>query len=709
MLFLTIYARQFVSVILLEDEALIADKLKRVAGELAALTTPEELDGYREPEDVRLESYLRLQDRLIAFAKEKGVVYAYFLRWHDEESFQYIIDNDLDPATHVGLETPLCPWSFEEGVLPAFKGETVAGRAGGREGPWSGMFSAYAPVFGSGGRVVTVAGVDMSDTAITSARLKLAILTALQILVAALVTASGLVTILWHQRQVRLARQANLTKSVFLARISHEIRSPMNASIGITELLGRRGPQLPAKARTYVSNVRQAGGNLLSIINDVLDLSKIESGKFEIVEAPYRLNLVVSDVINIAGVWLMEKPVRFEVRVAASIPDRLVGDATRVRQVILNLLSNAVKYTDSGHISLDVSWQPWGSSPPRLIVKVSDTGIGIKNEDLGRLFQEFVRLDQRSHKKTQGTGLGLAIVKSLCQLMGGDVEVLSRFERGSVFMVHFPQGVDDPAPLAKVEGRESKSVLLYERRPLFAQSTEAALRDLGVEHASVSTEEAFVEAAESGGHTHAILPISLYQSIPQAARERLSRMSTAVTTEDIHTFQAENVWFLYLPTYSRPLADFLNNVPAPLPEQAVPAQAQIGFTAPKARVLIVDDLQTNLMVMEGLLAPYGLTVDLCHSGAEAVERVKEGPYDLVFMDHMMAGMDGLEAAKIIRGLGGERFKAMPIVAMTANVSSGAQAMYQAEGMSDYLAKPIETPTLSSILLKWLPCEKIVPR
>jgi signal transduction histidine kinase len=259
----------------------------------------------------------------------------------------------------------------------------------------------------------------------------------------------------------------------------------MNAIVGMTELLARHGALLPAQARTYVSNIRQAGGNLLSVINDLLDVSKIESGKFEIVEAPYRLSLVISDIVNIAGVWLVEKPIRFEVFVEAAIPDRLVGDATRVRQVALNLLSNAVKYTDSGHISLEISAER-REGGLELAVRVADTGVGLKPEDLDGLFQEFVRLDRRAQRSVQGTGLGLAIVKSLCGLMGGDIEVESRFGVGSVFTAKLPQRVDDPAPLARVRDREVKSVVLYERRPLYAQSANRALDDLGVARRAVA-------------------------------------------------------------------------------------------------------------------------------------------------------------------------------------------------------------------------------
>ena len=708
MLFLTIYARKFVGMIIVEDEQLITRYLKGTAVDLAELVSAEELDGYRTAEDIRKPSYIALQNKLIEFAKEQEVFYAYFLRWHDENFFQYIIDNDLDPETHVGLETPLESYDIEGGVLDTLvRGVVKAEIIADRTGPWMGYVSAYAPVYDKDGKIVAAAGVDLSRLPHALARRQLAYLTGLQIFVAVLVTASGILSILWYQRQVRMSLEASQAKSIFLARISHEIRSPMNAIVGIAELLGRMGSQLPAKAKTYISNIRQAGGNLLSIINDLLDLTKIESGRFEIVEAPYKLSLVVSDIVNITGVWLMEKPIRLEVRIDANIPDRLIGDATRVRQVGLNLLSNAVKYTESGHISLEMAFTPTEPGSLKLLIKVTDTGIGIKPEDMGNLFQEFVRLDKRSQKNIQGTGLGLAIVRNLCQLMGGDIDASSRFGVGSVFTAEFPQKIDDLTPLAEVENKGHKNVLLYERRPLYAKSAQDALDNLGVAHRTVSTNAEFETALAQARHTHVIIPISLYSAMSAEIRHKLSRMVTAVTTEDIHTFQAENVRYLYLPIYSKTLAEFLND--NQVLDTSKVTYSEIGFTAPKARILIVDDLQTNLMVMEGLLEPYGSEVEICQSGAEAVEKVKTRAYDLVFMDHMMGGMNGLEAAKLIRSIDDEFFKDIPIVAMTANSDMGASEYYQTEGLSDYLPKPIETPRLSSILLKWLPGDKIEPR
>jgi signal transduction histidine kinase/CheY-like chemotaxis protein len=708
MLFLAIYSRQFVGGVLREEEARVAERLRGLSAELADLVSGDTLGSWRSPEVITTPEYLDLRDRMIDFAASNGVVYAYFLRPVPDGRIQYIIDNDLDPATHVGLETPAVPMDDEAGVEAALAGRVSNGDPDRRLPVWKGFFSAYAPVFDSRGQVVAAAGIDLSDVPIVRARRRLDLLIGLQIMVAALVSLSGLVSILGLRRESRAATAANQSKSVFLAHISHEIRTPMNAIIGIGELLSRLGPQLPAKAQTYVSNIKQASGNLLSIINDILDLSRIESGRFEIVAAPWRLSRMVADVVNIGGVWLMDKSVRFEVFVDSRLPDRLVGDSTRVRQVVLNLLSNAVKYTVSGHVSLSVEGAPTSETSILLVVKVTDTGIGIKGDDLPSLFDEFVRLEPGANLKVQGTGLGLAIVRNLCQLMGGRVHVDSRLGFGSVFSVELPQRIESPEPLARVADAAGKSVLVYDRRPLYAESAQSALDNLGVARQLVDNDQGFLQALQSGAHTHVILPISIYSTLPESVRARLAQRPTAVTTEDIHTFETESVWYLYLPLYSATVADFLNaSHLGAEPENTLKPEA--GFTAPRARVLIVDDLQTNLMVMEGLLFPYGLEVDLCRSGAEAVEMVKERPYDLVFMDHLMAGMDGLEAARRIRALEGERFRTMPIVAMTANLDHDVAALYHEWGMSDYLAKPIETPRLTSILLKWLPWDKIERR
>jgi signal transduction histidine kinase len=666
------------------------------------VTTGEELAKYQSPEDIRRPDYVALKRRLAKLAKDTGVLYVYYFRLVDGR-VKYIVDNDYDPQTRVGLETDTVDSRVEYGHEVALAGE-VSVEGTNRYGlGWPDMLSVYAPIFDQSGRVVAVAGVDVPDKALKREALKAWVSLAIQVLAALVILLYGFYSHKWQVEEVRRFQRADRSKSLFLARMSHEIRTPMNAIVGLTELLMRQANSLPTQTHNYIRNIKQAGANLLSIINDILDFSKIESGNFEILPDKYSLSLLVDDILNIIKVRLLEKPVRLTTFLDCRLPDRLYGDVARVRQVLLNLLSNAVKYTREGSISLEITARAQTEEDITLEMRVVDTGVGVKPEDLGRLFGDFERLDLAENKNVEGTGLGLAIARNLCQLMGGDIEVTSVHGQGSVFTVVLPQKIESQTPVAKVPEPDKKAVLVFERRAIYAKSLAASLDNLGTRHCLVNSYPMFYEALETFELTHMIMPVSVYIGLQNSLKERNVTVPVGLTTEDIHPFGLENARYLFTPVYSRPLAAFLNNLPDQ-PEKMEYGQAGANFTAPEARVLIVDDLPTNLMVAEGLFFPYAMRVDVCRSGEEAIRAVQKKDYDLVFMDHMMPGMDGVEAARAIRSLG-EKYRRLPIVAMTANAVSGMREMFLSLGLDDYLTKPIETNTLNNILLRWIPLSK----
>ena len=393
--------------------------------------------------------------------------------------------------------------------------------------------------------------------------------------------------------QKKVAREANVSKSDFLAKMSHEIRTPMNAIAGMSELLLRR--ELPQGALNEAQDIKQAANNLIAIINDILDFSKIEAGKLEIIPAGYLLSSLINDTANIIRMRLTDKPVKFFTSIDENLPDNLLGDAVRIRQIILNLLSNAAKFTNEGQIGLSISLEKKEKTRIWLKFAVSDTGIGIKPEDQAKLFSDFMQVDTKRNRNLEGTGLGLSITRQLCIAMGGNISVISEYGKGSEFIAIIPQEIDPNLPLTLV-GKFDK-------------------------------------------------------------RENYSGQSTA--------------------------------------GNAIP------FTIPKARLLIVDDLATNLKVAEGLLAPYKAAVDTCLGGAEAIELIEQYGYDLVFMDHMMPEMDGIETTALIR----ERGFTIPIIALTANAVSGMKEMFLEKGFNDFLTKPIDLSKLNEILEYWIPAEK----
>ncbi|MDR0648231.1 MAG: transporter substrate-binding domain-containing protein [Synergistaceae bacterium] len=390
------------------------------------------------------------------------------------------------------------------------------------------------------------------------------------------------------RNQTRLAVEASSAKSAFLARMSHEIRTPLNAVIVLSEMLSTR--DLPADALEEACNIKQAGNALLAIINEILDFSKIEAGKMEIVETDYALRSLLSDVESMIRPRLAGKPVDFVTAVDEDLPDMLRGDMTRVSQILLNLLSNAAKFTDEGTITLTVSGSRQEDGKITLSFEVADTGAGIKEEDMGKLFDSFSQVDPQKNRYIQGTGLGLAISRSLCQMMGGEISIRSAYGSGSAFTAVIPQTV--------LDGRHSS----------------------------------------------------------------------------LHTDKGETA----LPNRGKRL---------------------IGFTAPAANILAVDDTQVNLKILKALLQPYKVNFDVCASGEEAVALAKRNPYDLIFMDHMMPGMDGVEATAAIRRQEGG--KSVPIVALTASAISGMREMFLENGFSDYLSKPIDIARLDEIVATWI--------
>ncbi|GBU27850.1 hypothetical protein R84B8_01391 [Treponema sp. R8-4-B8] len=391
------------------------------------------------------------------------------------------------------------------------------------------------------------------------------------------------------------AEAANFAKSAFLAKVSHEIRTPMNAILGITEIQ-MQNETLNADTQEAMDKIYNSGYLLLGIINDILDLSKIEAGKLDLFPVEYDVPSLINDTVNLNVVRYESKPIKFSLQVDENIPTTLFGDELRIKQILNNLLSNAFKYTSSGEVSMSVNVQSRQEDTNSIMIvfRVKDTGQGMTGEQLGRLYDEYTRFNTEANRAVEGAGLGMSITKHLVKLMNGEIHVESEPGKGSEFTVKLLQGLV------------------------------AGSKNLGKD---------------------------LSKKIGQMRPGRTSHIKKSPV---IHEYM------------------------------------------PYGRVLVVDDIETNLYVTRGLLTPYGLSVETATSGYEAIEKVKEGAtWDIIFMDHYMPGIDGVEAAKIIRGLG---YKSS-IVALTANVLAGQAEMFFANGFDDFISKPIDIRQLNAVLNK----------
>ena len=390
------------------------------------------------------------------------------------------------------------------------------------------------------------------------------------------------------------AEAANRAKSTFLSTMSHEIRTPMNAILGIAEIQ-LQNETLDKSTREAIGKIYNSGDMLLGIINDILDLSKIESGKLEILIDKYEIASLISDAVQLNMMRIGSKPIEFELHVKEDMPVTLLGDELRVKQILNNILSNAFKYTSAGLVTLSVATESAieDDSHEILILSVSDTGQGMTKEQVERIFDAYTRFNVEANRSAEGTGLGMSITRNLIKLMGGDISVESEPGKGSTFVVHIPQGAVGPERLGKD---------IAENLQQFRTSSRAQMKRV------------------------------------QISREPM----------------------------------------------------------PYGSVLIVDDVETNIYVAKGLLAPYALKIDSADSGPVAINKIKRGKvYDIIFMDHMMPQMDGIEATKIIRDLGYDR----PIVALTANAVSGQAEMFIDNGFDEFISKPIDVRQLNTVLNK----------
>ncbi len=505
------------------------------------------------------------------------------------------------------------------------------------------------------------------------------------------------------------AEAAARAKSDFLANMSHEIRTPMNAVCGMAELLSRT--ELPPLSTEYVNTIRTSANNLLDIINDILDFSKIDAGKMELIEDNYNITSTINDVQNLINARISSKDVVFVIDVEPGIPELLLGDEVRIRQILINLLGNAVKFTNKGKIQLKISYKKVEEDIAQLTFEVSDTGIGIKKEHLDKLFEEFTQVDTKKNRSIQGTGLGLAISNRLAHMMHGDIQVDSIYGKGTTFTLTIQQMIVSETPIADIEQTEKYHLYVYEDNLDYRGSIETLLQGVGIAYTMLETiEEVTGLQGMDGKECYLLFDYrSCMDYVRTVAGELKEQQIHVVAMADINEFvdepDFETMQFIHKPLTVFSLIAIFNGT-ANLGTHGGTKHTTNKFYCPDAKLLIVDDNFVNLNVARGLMAPYKADITLASSGFEAIDYIKSGEmYDIIFMDHMMPHMDGVETTQRIRNLGTEYAEHVPIIALTANAIKGVEEMFLESGLDDFLAKPIELKRLATILHKWIPEEK----
>lgn len=402
------------------------------------------------------------------------------------------------------------------------------------------------------------------------------------------------------QIALEVAEHANEAKSRFLSNMSHEIRTPINAVLGMNEMILRESED--KQILSYASNIQSSGKTLLFLINDILDMSKIESGKMEIIPVTYELSTVIMDLWNVIYFRAKEKELKLSVELDETLPSVLYGDDVRIKQIVTNLLTNAVKYTPTGSVELILACEYQDKDDILLKISVKDTGMGIRKEDMGKLFESFQRLDEEKNRNIEGTGLGMNITMSLLKMMGGDMKVESEYQKGSTFQVIIPQKIVSDVPVGSFQSMQEKN--------------------------------------------------------PQQLRRKKG-----------------------------------------------------NFTAPQAGILVVDDNAMNLTVFKALLKRTKVQVTTADSGRQCLEYVQKEKFHIIFMDHMMPEMDGIEVLCEIKKLAALSYdfpnKDTPVIVLTANAVAGAKEQYLSEGFKDFLTKPIDSEALERTICEYLPQELIL--
>jgi signal transduction histidine kinase/CheY-like chemotaxis protein len=694
----------------------IESRLVAACQAASLIVSSDELARLTNAQDLQTPAYAALKERLIAFGRDFNVTFVYYMRETDAPGMvQFIIDNDTTEDS-VGLGTP--PLPQEPAVISAFAGKAVSAGLGAYSVGYNGLLSAFAPVRDAGGRVIAVAGVDITDEQVIALRNRFYLLLCLLVFSVTVTAASGYLGFSRYRQKVAQAEAASISKSTFLANMSHEIRTPLNAITGMTDI-GKNAAD-PRQKDYCLGKIEDASSHLIGIINDILDISKIEASKFELSPSEFYFEDMLQKIVGVINFKMAEKQQDFFVRIAEDIPARLKGDEQRLAQVITNLLSNAVKFTPvGGSVTLEASALSLENDVCTLRISVSDTGIGITPEQSKRLFHSFEQADSSITRKFGGTGLGLAISRRIVEMMDGEIRVDSEIGKGAVFTVTVRMPLAESSvragePAGGALKDSGVSLLLADSSARTREYFQHIARqlDLSCELAS-DGKEALELLGRQEGRNGAPTLCFVDRDLPDMPGLELARRIKSLRPElTVVAVAPVSEW-----TSLRDEAAVTACIAKPFFRASVEARIRgcLGGGRHKTkeeagrgesgsfagrRLLLADDVEINREIVTEFLKETGMAIVPAENGRAAVELFSApgARFDLVLMDVQMPEMDGYEATRRIR----EQEKLspgahVPIIAMTANVFQEDIDKCLNAGMDGHLGKPINMSDMLALL------------
>lgn len=498
------------------------------------------------------------------------------------------------------------------------------------------------------------------------------------------------------------ADQYSASKSLFLSSVSRKLIVPISNILGVTELVMR--DDINDNVKEKLDAIQTAGATALTLTKNIIDYSQYETNTLELKCVAYPVEKMLYDMNEIVSVGIIEKNVEFIADFSPNLPRELFGDEIRIRQILSTILGNAVRYTDEGDIRFRVDAEISKADEVLLKITISDSGEGIKAENLESLFDMF--LLYKTDSEGAGTGLGLAVCKKLIDMMDGTITVESKYGEGTTFLIQIPQKIINGMPIVEVAKMEFKT-LVYEVNLLQKMMLKKAFLDLSLDAEFVSNDEEFVSKLDSGVYHTVLICLSQYEKHQEYLEQPLNASIRKVVMADIaKTINAfENADILQRPIHCINLYDAIsgNDIVEP-----IVVDNTNHFVAPQAKVLIVDDNPANLKIVTGMLEPYKMDVQTAISGTACLEMLMESmEYDLIFLDYSMPGLGGTETLRTLREYNDKYYKTLPVVAMTVHMVNGAKELFVKEGFDDYIPKPLEQNQLNSILETYLPEEKII--